>query len=295
MERVGTRSPMYVALQRKLQNLEATVAPKLTTSTPIAQLTSGFQAQAASPLTLNPQVGQTQSNAPVVSLRDIQRMQQPQNLGQTNAAVDALTRILSAAEKTMVQGKVNELVRDGRSVEQTSPQRFAANLALELSEYIGEGKPVSPQLNAVFNKLVQDGRSVFESNPQAKAVLANNLAARANNVPSALEGLPGIDRTRAAVAQLTQGLNPADRRLVENKAAELVRDGVSVEKTNPARFAANLALELSEHIGAGGPLGPELNRVFQQLVRDGDSVFRGNPRALEVLNQNLAARANNLQ
>lgn len=295
MERVGSRSPIYVALQRKLQNLEATVAPKLTTSTPIAQLTSGFQAQAASPLTLNPQVGQAQSNAPVVSLRDIQRMQQPQNLAQTNAAVDVLTRILSAAEKTMVQGKVNELVRDGRSVEQTSPQRFAANLALELSEYIGEGKPVSPQLNAVFNKLVQDGRSVFESNPQAKAVLANNLAARANNVPSALEGLPGIDRTRAAVAQLTQGLPPADRRLVENKAAELVRDGVGIEKTNPARFAANLALELSEHIGAGGQLTPELNRVFQQLVRDGDSVFRGNPRALEVLNQNLAARANNLQ
>jgi hypothetical protein len=295
MERVGSRSPIYVALQRKLQNLEATVAPKLTTSTPIAQLTSGFQAQAASPLTLNPQVSQAQSNAPVVSLRDVQRMQQPGNLSQTNAAVDVLTRILSAAEKTMVQGKVNELVRDGRSVEQTSPQRFAANLALELSEYIGEGKPVSPQLNAVFNKLVQDGKSVFESNPQAKAVLANNLAARANNVPSALEGMPGIDRTRAAVAQLTQGLTPADRRMVENKAAELVRDGRGIEQTNPARFAANMALELSEHIGSGGALTPELNRVFQQLVRDGDSVFRSNPRALEVLNQNLAARANNLQ
>lgn len=297
--RIGTRLPGFAALERQLARLETTITPVKQPALPVAlsQLQTGYSAQAPSPVNLSPPMQQATSTQAPMSLRDVQRYQQTgaANLSQTNAFVDVLTRILSAAEKTMVQGKVGELTRDGRSIEQTSPARFAANLALELSEYIGEGKPVSPQLNAVFNKLVQDGRSVFETNPQAQAVLQNNLAARANNLPSPLDGLPNVDRTKAAVAQLTARLQPADRRLVENKAAELAREGLSADQIGPARFAANLALELSEHIGAGGQLTPELHGVFQQLVRDGESVFRGNPRALEVLNNNLAARQRNLQ
>lgn len=296
---IGNRLPGLASLQRQLANLETSLTPVARPQVPamLAQLQTGFSAQGATPVSLSPPTQQATSTQAPMSLRDVQRYQQTgtANLSQTNSLVELLTRVLSAAEKTMVQGKVGELVRDGRSVEQTSPARFAANLALELSEYIGEGKPVSPQLNAVFNKLVQDGRSVFEANPQAKAVLQNNLAARTNNLPSPLEGLPNTERTRAAVGQLTARLTSADRRLVENKAAELAREGLSLDQIGPARFAANLALELSEHIGAGGQLTPELNGVFQQLVRDGESVFRGNPRALEVLNNNLAARQRNLQ
>ena len=296
---ISSKLPGFAALQRRLANLEATLTPVKQPSLPpvLQQLQTGFTAQGTTPVALNPQGQVVTSNIAPMSLRDIQRYQQTGAAGltQTNAYVDQLTRVLSPEEKAMVTGKVGELLRDGRSVEQTNPSRFAANLALELSEYIGEGKPVSPALNAAFHKLVQDGRSVFESNPQANAVLQNNLAARTNNLPSPLASIPGTEQTRAAVARLTQGLGPADRRLVENKAAEISREGLSLDKIGSARFSANMALELSEAIGAGGDLTPELNRVFQQLVKDGDSVFRQNPKALEVLNHNLAARANNLQ
>jgi hypothetical protein len=109
-----------------------------------------------------------------------------------------------------------------------------------------------------------------------------------------LLSIPGTEQTRASVARLTAGMSPADRRLVENKAAELAREGLSLDKIGPSRWSANMALEISEHIGAGGDLSPQLNKAFQQLVKDGDAVFRANPKALEVLNHNLAARANNL-
>jgi hypothetical protein len=293
--RIGAKSPAFNILQKQIARLEATVtAPKVNTPSPALQAQTGYSSPSIAPLTLAPPVQQAQSNAPSMSIRDAQRYQQTGGLAQTNAAVEALLRVLSPAEKAMVQGKVQELLRDGRSIEQTSPQRFAANLALELSEHIGEGKPVSPQLNAVFNKLVQDGRSVFESNPQAQQVLQTNLAARANNLPSVLEGVPGIERTRAAVTAMTARLAPEERKMVEGKALELVRDARSIDQTNPQRFAANLALELSEHIGGGGRLTPELNNLFQQLVREGEPVFRANPRAMEVLNSNLGARQRNL-
>jgi hypothetical protein len=296
---IGSKLPGIAALQRRLANLDSTVTPVKQPALPqvLSQLVSGYSAQGNAPVNLTPSLGQVASSsiAPM-SLRDVQKYQQSgaTSLTQTNAYVDQLTRVLSPEDKAMITGKVGELLRDGRSVEQTNPARFAANLALEVSEYIGEGKPVSPQLNAVFHKLLQDGKSVFDSNPQANAVLQNNLAARANNLPNPLSSIPGTDQTRAAVARMTANLSPADRTLVQNKAAELAREGLSLDKIGPARFSANMALELSEHIGEGGDLSPQLNTLFQQLVKDGDAVFRQNPKALEVINHNLEARAKNL-
>lgn len=297
MERIGPKPSGLAGLQQKLLEKVENQARAQAVALQLRQTRTGFDAGQTSPLNLFPQATAATSTAQTMSLRDAQRLQQLGSITQTRAVVDNLTRGLSPADKALVEGKVGELVADDRSIEKTTPQRFAANLALEISEHIGAGEPVSPQLESLFKALVVEGKSVFESNPMARQALVNNVSARQGNLPqtSVLDGLPNIERTRSALAPLLAQLSPDDRRMVEGKVAELVNDGRSIEKTNPARFAANLALELSEHIGAGLPVSPQLDGLFRLMVKEGDSVFRGSPAARQVLESNLGQRERNLQ
>jgi hypothetical protein len=105
------------------------------------------------------------------------------SLAQTRQVVEDMTRTLSPADKDLVLAKVGELIADGRSVEKTDGDRFAANLALELSEDYGMGRPFSPNLEQFFQQMIQ-GNPVFDTNSAARGVLETNCAARSHNLAS---------------------------------------------------------------------------------------------------------------
>ncbi len=100
---------------------------------------------------------------------------------QTQAAVDNVTRGLGAEEKAVVLAKAAELSDTGYGVEKTSGPRFAANLAMELSEYLAMGATPSSGLSAAMTKLVQDGMPVFSQNRQLMSDYQNNLATGRQN------------------------------------------------------------------------------------------------------------------
>ena len=100
---------------------------------------------------------------------------------QTKAVVDQLTRGMGAEEKAIVTAKAAELSETGYSLEKTSPQRFAANMAMELSEYVATGATPSSSLNAAMTKLVQDGMPVFSQNRQLMTDYQNNIATGRSN------------------------------------------------------------------------------------------------------------------
>ena len=106
---------------------------------------------------------------------------QTQLPAQTKAVVDQLTRGMGAEEKAIVTAKAAELNETGFSLEKTSPQRFAANMAMELSEYAATGARRSPTLDAAMTKLVQDGMPVFSQKPQLMTEYQNNLATGRSN------------------------------------------------------------------------------------------------------------------
>lgn len=106
---------------------------------------------------------------------------QTQLPAQTKAVVDQLTRGMGAEEKAIVTAKAAELSETGYSLEKTSPQRFAANLAMELSEYVATGATPSSSLNAAMTRLVQDGMPVFSQKPQLMTEYQGNLATGRSN------------------------------------------------------------------------------------------------------------------
>lgn len=95
---------------------------------------------------------------------------------QTKAKVDELTRGLGAEEKAIVTAKAAELVEAGVGLEQTGGPRFAANMALELSEYAATGAKLSPGLQAGIGALVNDAASVFAAKPQLRTDFQQNMS-----------------------------------------------------------------------------------------------------------------------
>lgn len=106
---------------------------------------------------------------------------QTQLPAQTKAVIDQLTRGMGPEEKAIVTAKAAELAETGFSVEKTNPQRFAANMAMELSEYVATGATPSAALNAAMTKLVQDGMPVFSQKPQLMSEYQSNLATGRSN------------------------------------------------------------------------------------------------------------------
>jgi hypothetical protein len=100
---------------------------------------------------------------------------------QTKAVVDQLTRGMGAEEKAVVTAKAAELAETGYSVEKTNPQRFAANMAMELSEYVATGATPSSSLSSAMSRLVQDGMPVFSQNRQLMTDYQKNIQTGRSN------------------------------------------------------------------------------------------------------------------
>ena len=135
MERIGQKPTGLAGLQQKLLTKLENQVKAQAVSQQLQQTRTGFDVGQTSPLNLFPQAAAATSTAQTMSVRDAQRLQQLASLTQTRAVVDNMTRGLTPADKALIEGKVGELVADDRSIEKTTPQRFAANLALEISEH----------------------------------------------------------------------------------------------------------------------------------------------------------------
>jgi hypothetical protein len=96
----------------------------------------------------------------------------------TQKAVDAFVAKLPAGakeERAVVAAKAAELAADGYGVEQKGETKFAANLAMELSEYLAMGAQPSQAFSDALTGLVQQGMPVFKENPDLMKTYAANL------------------------------------------------------------------------------------------------------------------------
>src|SRR5262245_60444881 len=102
------------------------------------------------------------------------------------------------------------------------------------------------------------------------------------------------ESTRSAVEQLVHGLKSEEREVAFAKACELVRDGYSVERTSRERFAANMALELSEYVATGARASSALLDRMLALRKQAGPIFDLKPELDRTLLGNLVRGAKNL-
>ena len=102
----------------------------------------------------------------------------------TAAAVQAITQGMSPEDRAIVMAKARELVNDNAGVEQTSPEKFAANMVSELTEYLAQPGTASPQMLSAVSALYTQSRALFEANPEAHHTILRRIGLELEQAPT---------------------------------------------------------------------------------------------------------------